>query len=30
LELGYSEGKVENIAENSIVSAGVDFGWRFD
>ncbi len=30
LEIGYSKGEVEDIASNSILSAGVNFGWRFD
>ncbi len=29
-ELGYSQGEVENISKNNIVSVGINFGWRFD
>ena len=30
LEIGWSKGKIEGLAENTLTSAGVDFGWRFD
>jgi hypothetical protein len=30
LELGYSEGQVENVSSNNMLSAGINFGWRFD
>lgn len=30
VELGFTEGEVENISKNEILSAGINFGWRFD
>jgi hypothetical protein len=30
VELGYSEGEVESISKNNLLSAGINFGWRFD
>ncbi len=30
VELGYSEGEVKDVAKNEILSAGINFGWRFD